>query len=84
MKPDQVCLEKVSQSHLKDRVDCLSQEANNLHHDLFTISARIDFNGCRFPLSLRGSLSFANISNKWQDFTFVIIHLKKGFYFKKY
>ncbi|RKU13749.1 hypothetical protein C6501_09135 [Candidatus Poribacteria bacterium] len=37
-----------------------------------------------FPLSLRLSLSFANISNKWQDFLFVIIHLKIDSFKVKY
>ena len=42
------------------------------HINPMTTSARMDTSGCRLPLSLRGSLSSANIFIKWQDFLLVI------------
>ncbi len=50
---------------------------------MFSVLAGL-FSGCRFPLCLRGSLSFANISNKWQDSLLVILHLKIGSFMVKY
>ncbi len=46
------------------------------HIKPITTSARMDTNGCRLPLLLRGSGTSANISSPWQEDFLVMVHLK--------